>query len=150
MGKKKSVDPLVLKSENDLFIGIDPGTRTGFAVYCRLEKKLIDVQTVDIVIAMDRVLAWSKNRRVVVVLEDARRRGAVPGQAAARAQGAGSVKRDSAIWETFCAVHKIPMVATAPVKGMTKIDQAKFSQCTGWTQKTSNHARDAAMLVYGI
>jgi hypothetical protein len=131
-------------------IGIDPGTKTGFAVYNRTLQELVAVETMDILEAMDQARRWAYMWPVILILEDARKRGAAPGQSARRAQGAGSVKRDSTIWAQFCQRENIPMLAKAPGKGMTKMDAVKFAKYTGWTQRTSSHARDAAMLVFGM
>ncbi len=65
-------------------------------------------------------------------------------------QGAGSVKRDCKIWEDFLTDLDIPFEMVAPRKGMTKYSAAAFKKLTGYEGKTSEHARDAAMLVFGF
>lgn len=64
-------------------------------------------------------------------------------------QGAGSVKRDASIWEEFCTDYEIPFRALPPIKGGTKLQPDYFKALTGWKGKTSEHARDAAMIVFG-
>ena len=63
--------------------------------------------------------------------------------------GAGSVRRDCEIWEEFCNHYKIPFDAVPPRKGLTKWDADTFAKVTGYKGRTSNHARDAALLVFG-
>ena len=85
--------------------------------------------------------------------EDAKQRQYLPPEATlsdyrGKLMGAGSVKRDSAIWREFCSFWGIPYVAVAPRAGMTKWDAKYFAKVTGWTGRTSEHARDAALLVF--
>ena len=63
--------------------------------------------------------------------------------------GAGSVKRDAVIWEEFCIDNGIKFFSVPPAKGLTKWSAQTFSEVTGWQGRTSNHGRDAALLVYG-
>jgi hypothetical protein len=67
-----------------------------------------------------------------------------------RRQGAGSVKRDAKIWQDFCEDMDIPFEAVKPCAGATKRTTETFERLTGWKGRTSNHARDAAMLVFGM
>ena len=52
-------------------IGIDPGTKTGFAVWDREEKKFVKVETRGIVSAMHQV-KFLLGDEVVIRIEDAR------------------------------------------------------------------------------
>lgn len=139
-----------LSKQYDLLIGIDTGVNTGFAVYHPGTKKLIIVETVPIHKAMEQVtdLHLKSKRNIKVRFEDARQ--VKFKTSTAKAQGAGYVKAHAQIWETFLKDKGIEFEAVRPVKALTKLDQPLFSKITGWTGKTSNHARDAAMLVYGF
>ena len=66
-----------------------------------------------------------------------------------RLQGVGSVKRDSSIWEEFCDYYSIEYMLIAPKNNRTKTTAAEFKKMTGWEGRTSEHSRDAAMLVWG-
>ena len=66
-----------------------------------------------------------------------------------KAQGAGSVKRDCSIWEDFCKDYGIPFWAKPPVKGATKVSADYFKMVSHYQGRTSEHSRDAAMLVIG-
>lgn len=131
-------------------IGIDPGTHTGVAVWDTREGKFLSLETLPIHKALLRVLVLTSDQVAEVVFEDARQRTWFgKGDTNAKAQGAGSVKRDCSIWEDFCRDYGIPFQAKPPVKGATKVSAEYFKMVSGWTGRTSEHARDAGMLVVG-
>ena len=139
-----------------LYIGIDCGKATGFACWESECKAFDAIATLPIHEALDRVrrLHRTYGDELVVVFEDARQRKWLPREKSAsqyrgRLQGAGSVKRDATIWEDFCKDLGIRYEATAPKPGLTKWSAETFARITGWEGRTSNHARDAALLVYG-
>ena len=134
-----------------VYIGIDPGTETGFAVWDSTRKALIQCETLKIHKTIREVETHSSLNpgNVIVVFEDARQRKWYGSRSWEKMQGAGSVKRDCSIWEDFCTDLGIPFQAVPPGKGMTKITPEYFFKICGWTGRTSNHARDAAMLVLG-
>lgn len=137
-----------------IYIGIDPGTHTGVAVWDTREGKFLSLETLLIHRAMTFILKWSLKaedigQEIQVVFEDARQRKWYGNESNAKRQGAGSVKRDCSIWEDFCRDYQIPFVAVPPMKGGTKVSESYFKTISGWKGRTSNHARDAAMLVLG-
>ena len=131
-------------------IGIDPGTRTGMAVWDSKERKFLSLETLPIHSAMVEVMNLRIGRDIQVVFEDARQRKWYgKGNTNAKLQGAGSVKRDCSIWEDFCKDYGIPFRAIPPVKGATKITPEYFKMVSHYQGRTSEHSRDAAMLVIG-
>ena len=136
-----------------LWIGIDPGTKTGLAVWDDRGKALVELETLMIHDALLKVESISKESQgnVFVIFEDARQRTwfGKDKNTNAKLQGAGSIKRDCAIWDDFLTDYGIPFRAVPPQKGGTKWDERYFKMVTGWKGKTSNHARDAAVLVFG-
>ncbi|ULG90729.1 hypothetical protein FH593_20735 (plasmid) [Leptospira interrogans] len=133
-----------------LLIGIDPGVQTGFAVWNRVRRELVVVTTLNLLEAQEKVKAFrDKGESICLTIEDARKRKWFGPNANAKRQGAGSVKRDCALWEEFCKREGIPFRLVHPKRGATKIKAAEFRILTGWTEPTSEHARDAAMLVVG-
>lgn len=131
-------------------IGIDPGTRTGLAVWDTREGKFLSLETLPIHRALRKVMEWYYTHDVQVVFEDARQRTWFGhGDTNAKAQGAGSVKRDCSIWEDFCKDYNIPFWAKPPVKGATKVSADYFKMVSHYQGRTSEHSRDAAMLVIG-
>ncbi len=132
------------------FIGIDAGTHTGVAVWDKLEKRFVEIQTTSILKAMNIVKKYEKSDIVQVRLEDARKRKWFGDSGRERLQGAGSVKRDCVIWEEFLNDRKIPYMLVAPKNNSTKLSAESFKNITGYKGRTNEHTRDAAMLVYGI
>lgn len=131
-------------------IGIDPGTHTGVAVWDSKEGKFLSLETLPIHRAMVEVMNLRIGREILVVFEDARQRKWYgKGNTNAKLQGAGSVKRDCSIWEDFCKDYGIPFRAIPPVKGATKITPEYFKLISHYQGRTSEHSRDAAMLVIG-
>lgn len=131
------------------YIGIDPGVHTGFAVWNGRE--FTEIETLPIHKALRRTLdiCIENNFQVTIVFEDARQRKWYSGDTNAKLQGAGSIKRDCTIWEDFCKEYGLPFQAVPPRKGQTKLTSEYFQKITGWKGRTSNHARDAAILVLG-
>lgn len=134
-----------------IYIGIDPGTETGFAVWNSNEQRFVELGTLKIHQAIQSVVMYHEmsNHNCKVIFEDARQRKWYGQRSDAKLQGAGSVKRDSSIWEDFLKDWGIPYWAKPPVKGATKMSNQRFKALTGWKGRTSNHARDAALLVWG-
>ena len=135
-------------------IGIDPGVNTGLAVWDTKKRALLEVRTLPIIRALELCEEYRMTYPLHIVFEDARKRKWIPreqslSQFKGRAMGAGSVKRDCDIWEEYCTEHCIPFEALPPRKGLTKWTAESFAAVTGWKGRTSNHARDAAMLVFG-
>lgn len=134
-----------------IYIGIDPGTHTGVAVWDSKEGRFLSLETMPIHRAMDLVrMARDDNEAIQVIFEDARLRTWFgKGNVSAKAQGAGSVKRDCSIWEDFLTDSEIPFLTTKPGNVATKVTHSWFRKLTGWEGRCSEHARDAAMLVFG-
>jgi len=140
-----------------LKVGIDPGAQTGFAAWSVPLRKLSSCKTLKIHQAMDEVMQLHRAGQLhSVTFEDARLRtwfGKMDRQqakyGAAVREGAGSIKRDCTIWAEFLGEHGIAYRAIKPATGNTKWSAEQFAQFTGWDGRTSEHARDAALLVFG-
>lgn len=137
-----------------IYIGIDPGTETGLAVWDSHRGRFVSLDTLAIHKAMHKVGMWQQTcidtgTELMVIFEDARQRTWFGDRSTAKLQGAGSVKRDCSIWEDYCTDMGIPFRAVPPQKGGTKVSSGYFKMISGWQGRTSNHARDAAMLVLG-
>lgn len=136
-------------------IGIDPGTKTGFAIYCKISKKLTVVSTLMIHEAFKQVkesnqFAKENDQKIFVRVEDARKRKRYGPNSNAKMQGAGAVKIQCKQWEEFLRSEGISFDLVAPSQIKTKVDAKKFKLITGWSERTSNHGRDAGMMVYGL
>lgn len=89
-------------------------------------------------------------KHISVRFEDARQRRWYGKAGKEQLQGAGSIKRDCTIWEDFLKDYGIPFQAIAPRHNRTKLNKLKFAAITGYKGQSSEHARDAAMLVFGL
>lgn len=141
------------QSGNMIKIGIDAGVNTGFAKM--YGNDLVEVKTYSIIEALQAVewtikYASENGINLKVFIEDARKRKWIAPQAGKeRLQGVGSVKRDSKIWQEFCVHYGIDFELVAPKNNKTKTSRDFLKKTTGWTGRTSEHARDAVMLVWG-
>ena len=139
-------------------LGIDPGAHTGFAVWDTASRSFREVATLPLWKALEETKrlqaeAAANGTRFAVVFEDARQRTWFPKERNAaeyrgHLMGAGAAKRDAAIWEEFLTDQGIPFTAQKPRPGQTKWNADYWSKLTGWTGRTSEHARDAALLVF--
>ena len=132
-------------------VGVDPGVTTGFALWDIDARKLEEVSSMGAVDALVRVqlmqLAGSLH---IVVFEDARLRTWFGAKGREALQGAGSIKRESAIWADWLAMLGCAYKAVSPKAKGAKLDAVQFERLTGWTGRTNEHARDSAMLVFGM
>ena len=133
-----------------VLVGIDCGVNTGFAkVY---DGVLREVKTYTIIEAMADLMFYVKNGvqpvDVKIYIEDARKRKWFTG-GREKAQGVGSVKRDCQVWQEFCEHYGFEYELVAPKNNKTKLDDESFKKLTGWAERTNEHGRDAAMLIFG-
>lgn len=135
-----------------IIIGIDTGTKTGYAV--NIDGKITQLETYGVITAMAAVLEIRSQFAgdFVLCIEDTRQRKWVRQDVGReRLKGVGSVNRDSAIWQEFCEYHDIPylLVPPAHLQGFTKMTEKDFRERTGWAGKRcSEHARDAGVMVW--
>lgn len=142
------------------YIGIDTGTNTGFAVWDNRQERYLAVSCVKIHVAMREVERWvnqaaRESTRVCVRVEDARKRDwfgrpMTREEERAKLQGVGSVKRDCSIWEDFLEDLGVEYQMVHPKNIATKMKAEPFKYLTKWDERTNEHARDAAMLVFGL
>lgn len=135
-----------------ILIGIDTGVHTGFAVAFDHGEggELQKVQSLSITQAMQSVLEYEDEydlKDIMLYIEDARKRTWFTG-GREKAQGVGSVKRDAQIWEDWCKEQGINFKLIHPAANATKKKVEDFTRMTGWTGRTNEHGRDAAMLVF--
>jgi hypothetical protein len=137
-----------------IVIGIDPGVTTGYAEWDAAARALCGCAGLRIHEAMRRVaVLHAQGELSHVVFEDARLRKWFGERGtkddAARQQGAGSVKRDSTIWQHFLEDYGIPFETRSPQEKGAKYDAAQFARLAKWDKQTNEHGRDAGLLVIG-
>lgn len=128
-----------------LYIGIDPGVKTGIAIWDTEKQKFQAIKTCGFWEAHEVINSLIGNS-MQLIIEDPRKVRFKTDPA--RAQGAGSVKRDASLWEELCVHLGVSYILLRPNKTLTKWSAEKFKRVTGWKGRTSSHARDAAMLVF--
>ncbi len=140
-----------------IYIGIDTGVSTGVAIWNSKTKAFVLIETMPIHKAMDAVFQWvitwnnkTDGKNIKVRVEDARQRTGLKFIGKERLQGAGSIKRDAKIWEDFLTDIGCEFDMVAPHNNRTKVKDKPFKDMTGWEGRTSEHSRDAAMLVYNF
>lgn len=104
--------------------------------------------------AMETVKNLIHEDPVHVRVEDARLRKWFGKNSNAKKQGAGSVKRDSKIWNDFLEDLKnqsdglLSYQMVAPKHVRTKLTAETFKRLTGIQGRTNEHGRDAWMLIH--
>lgn len=130
------------------YIGIDAGTHTGVAIWSKKKKEFLLLTTLKIHQAMELVNNTMAKGSVFVRVEDARQRRWYGERSNLKQQGAGSVKRDCTIWQDFLTDIGADFEMVPPRKGMTKYSAETFKKVTGYNGLSSEHSRDAGVLVF--
>lgn len=134
-----------------IIAGIDPGVKTGMALWDAAKQEFVAIRTMGIIEAMRYLRTYLRGEMLNEIwFEDARQRTWFGKADRDRLQGAGSIKRDCAIWQEFCEYYEIPFKMIKPAAGQTRWSAEYFRRLTGWKKRISQHARDAAALVFGI
>lgn len=129
-----------------IILGIDPGVTTGLAAWDAQAKRLTVVTSGSI---LDMMQEAAQLVPALIVMEDARLRTWFGNAGREKLQGAGSIKRDCSIWTEWAERKGVPLKSIKPQAGATKWTTEHFQRLTGWSGRTNEHARDAALLVYG-
>lgn len=128
-------------------IGADPGKVTGVSIFRggRLDRFL----TTD---HADALLTIRVQRPELVVLEDSRKdplyaRSGVTARGMARiARSVGEIDQRCREIEDLCRREGIEIICVSPRGKGRKLNAAEFAALTGWTGRTNQHVRDAAMV----
>lgn len=138
-----------------IFIGIDAGVHTGIAIWSSAEMRFLKLQTVGFWKAHDIIqqAVGSHAGQIRIVIEDPgqnrptfRRGGQKIGVIDRMAQNVGMVKAYTQLMIERFTAWGLPVERVRPERG--KLNADVFNEQTGWSQRTSQHARDAAMLVW--
>ena len=132
----------------DFYIGIDPGTTTGIAVWNKKENKFDHIYSCGILEAMERLQVYAVFGNNLFVIENPNLRKWFGNSGREKLQGAGSIKRDYSIWLEWFERTGCTYEAIAPKNVTTKLDAKSFMKITGYTERTNSHSRDAAMMVF--
>jgi hypothetical protein len=130
-------------------IGIDPGVRTGVAVWDRQDRRFDQLLTTDIDTAWDIIQKYDPETTVIYI-ENPNMRRWFGKSSRERLQGAGSVKRDYSVWKRRLDASDYYWTAIEPKSVMSCSTDTQFKLITRYSGKvTSQHSRDAGMMVFG-
>lgn len=146
---------VAISSNPILTIGIDPGTETGIAVWNKTHNRFEVIDCLKIHQAIREVLYWTSTHNVILVrVESAKTWKPFSNSVEAlkknqaKLKGAGSIIRDTSIWEDFLLDEKINHELVSLQSSIKKLKHHEFSKLTNVNIELNEHARDAAMLVY--
>lgn len=133
-------------------IGIDPGINTGMAIYNRQTKKIEKIfPALSMSDAQEHLLSLAQEYpgNILVIVEDARKK-IVPRKfrKPERAYGAGHVRAMCLMWDDFLSRNGFSYMMVTP-RGI-KLSKWDLEKYTGYVGLTSQHGRDAAMLVFNL
>lgn len=130
-------------------IGIDPGKRTGIAIY--LDGELLSLFTVNPMEIENVLIGWGWP---TVVFEDSRMqspvfpRGTSPRVMLKIARNVGEIDHLCAEIEALCKRLEFDAVGVSPQRKGRKLNADQFKEITGWARRSNQHERDAAMVAY--
>ena len=134
----------------DNYIGIDPGVNTGISVW-NVKKQCFElVMTCGILRAFEVLSPYLVFGKNIVLIENPNLRKWYGKNSNLKLQGAGSIKRDYSIWVEWFKENKVEFREIDPKNTKTKLSKDQFAKITGYTKLTSEHARDACMMVFGM
>lgn len=147
-----------------ILVGIDPGANTGFAIWNKSEQKFINILTLSFWEAITHLKELRTRHhlgleKLEVFIEDVTQNKPIfhkdnrpkSGQAHDRiSSNVGMNKRDCQLIIEWCQINDVKLTKVRPTKkSFTKLSKEEFKKITGYEGMISEHARDAAMLVFG-
>ncbi|HOJ04135.1 MAG TPA: hypothetical protein PK916_09030 [Bacteroidota bacterium] len=139
------------------YIGIDPGATTGFALWLPNEKllKLHSLDFWDTVYELNNHFTLYEQRLLVVIeaawkINKSYQRH--EGESGYRGmlkinRNAGAANREGELLSLYVKRNEMRVLEIIP--NARKMGAGQFRQLTGYTKRTNQHERDAAMLVWG-
>jgi len=130
-----------------IIVGLDPGASTGVATFSN--GALIALQTCqphqirDAINGADRVV-FEDSRLTSFMFTTVKSRAA----ALKMARNVGEIDAWCRLIVQICEEHGIPAHGISPQNKGAKLSATEFNRFTGWTGKSNQHERDAAMVAY--
>jgi hypothetical protein len=115
-------------------------------------KCFTEIKTVKIHQAMEMMAELVADQPATIYVEDPRKiklPRELQRKGHAADQGVGSIRRDANIWDDFLKDLKADYHMVWNPRGIRKLSSQKFKELTKWEGRTTEHGRDAAMLVWG-
>lgn len=140
-------------------IGIDPGTKTGFAVWDCAAQAFIEIMTYDFWTAYHEGLGWwararMDNKKLYIRVEDPSGNKPVFGRGVKGrknlkiAQNVGMNKKEARL--LIEGYRRAGIVVDPVVPKQSKWTAQTFKQFSNWPHRTNEHQRDAARMVLGM
>jgi hypothetical protein len=141
----------------ELFIGIDPGVETGYAVWSRSAGRFTELQTLSFWEAYDRITSFPTDGvEVFIENPDSKRAMYVRTEAVEFqrqrervAKNIGSNRREASLLIERLIALGYRVTAVSPTKE-AKWNAQIFKRLTNYQGRTSQHTRDAGRLVFGM
>ena len=130
------------------YIGIDCGTNTGIAIWNAKKQEFTLLKTCGILDAFKYLASYASIGNNVFCIENPNLRKWFGNSGREKLQGAGSIKRDFAIWKEWFDLVGCDFIEIAPKDIKTKLNAVQFKSYTAIEYRTSVHSRDAAMMVF--
>lgn len=132
-------------------VGIDPGVNAGTALYTN--GKLVLLQTIEPIDIQSFILTGHSD---LIVFEDSRLQSAVwvpsKNKAVANniARKIGQVDALCSLIQDTCERYEIKYMRVSPKAKGSKMNAEDFNKLTGWTTRSNQHERDAAMVAWQL
>lgn len=128
-------------------MGIDPGASTGIAIYHG--GKLASLHTVEphqleSIISTAGLVVYEDSRLISHMFTTVKSRPA----ALKMARNVGEIDAWCKLIVAICDRIGIPANGISPKHKGAKLDAAQFKAATGWTERSNQHERDAAMVAW--
>ena len=131
-------------------IGIDCGVNTGVAIWNIKNQSFEHIYSCDILEVFYRLEVYTVLGKSIFYIENPNLRKWYGSNSNQKQQGAGSIKRDYSIWQTWFERMNQEYKEVNPKNIRTKMDSERFKTFTKWDKQTNSHSRDAAMMVFGL
>ena len=130
-----------------IVIGIDPGANTGVAYYSdgqlRKLETVAPLQLGEVIRVASRVI-FEDSRLTSFMFTTVKSRPA----ALKMARNVGQVDAWCSLIVAICEHLGIPAHGVSPKQKGAKLNAEQFEKTTGWTEKSNEHTRDAAMVAF--
>lgn len=167
-GRAVKTQPAQREARKRYVVGIDPGVKTGFAVWDREKKRFAAIETRDfwsvmlpLILGTENLLpdVMIRNTTAEIIIEVAHnaptfRHLKAEGENAHTlskiARNVGQVTREAQLIVSGLRACGYAVIEQRPLGKAKKAadDVKQFERLTGWTERTSQHARDAARLCF--
>ena len=149
-------------SKHEYFIGLDPGISTGFCMYDKTFKQIIKLATVEfweLFDALDEIKRLAPDQVKFIIENSALNKptfvkggGDTQKKMQKISRNVGSNQRESTLLIEGIRRYGFHVIEVKPTgsRGVKrKWSEETFQKITGYKGRSSQHARDAAMLVFG-